>query len=80
MIKELPASQADACTLLVRQAETAQLALHTAYRDQHGSSEALSCMVCESCAEFALTPDGRIVCQDCGSTIGRWAAGRDLVS
>jgi hypothetical protein len=80
VIKDLPASQADACALLVRQAETAQLALSTAYRDQAGSSEALTCMICESCAEFALTPDGRIVCQDCGSTIGRWAAGRGLVT
>jgi hypothetical protein len=80
VLRELTASQADACALLMRQAETAQLALNTAYRDLTGPSEALTCMICESCAEFALAPDGRVVCMDCGATIGRWAAGRGLVT
>lgn len=73
VLKAMETSQAAQCALMVRQAETAQMALHTAYRDLAGPGEALLCMACGDCAEFALAPDGRITCQDCGMTIGRFA-------
>jgi len=79
VIKELPASQREQCARLVRQAEAAQMALNTAYRDQAGPSEAILCPACADCAEFALTPDGRVVCQDCGMTVGRFGLRLDMV-
>jgi hypothetical protein len=79
VLKAMEASQADQCARLVRQAEAAQMALNTAYRDQCGPSEAILCPACDSCAEFALTPDGRVVCQDCGMSIGRFGLRLDMV-
>lgn len=74
MIKEMQSSQARQCSLLVRQTETAHMAMQTPYRDQHGPSEAVSCHFCEGSALFVITPDGRLVCDECAATVGRWAA------
>jgi hypothetical protein len=79
VVPELTASQNEQAARLLRQAEAAQMVLNTAYRDQHGPSEAILCPACTDCAEFALTPDGRVVCQDCGMTIGRYGLRLDMV-
>lgn len=73
MLTPIAASQKDAMALMVRRAETAQMALHTAYRDPAGPGESLACMACEDSALFVITPDGRLVCDGCATAIGRYA-------
>jgi hypothetical protein len=79
-LSPMTASQTEQAALLMRQAETANMALTTAYREQHGPSDALVCMICESGALFVLTPDGQVMCDDCGLSVGRWAAQHGLLS
>jgi hypothetical protein len=79
MLPEMTASQNEQAARLIRQAEAAQMALNTAYRDQHGPSEAILCPACDNCTEFVLTPDGRVVCDGCTATVGRFGLRLDMV-
>jgi uncharacterized protein (DUF983 family) len=76
MVPEMTATQTDTARLMVRQTETALLAMNTAYRDGHPGEIEL-CPACNGGALFVLRPDGQLQCDDCGATTGRWAMRKD---
>jgi hypothetical protein len=77
MLPEMTVTQNDTARRMVRQAETAHLALNTAYRDTL-PGEAMTCPACDDSADFWLQPDGQLGCAGCGMTIGRWALRLDM--
>jgi hypothetical protein len=78
MLPGMTATQSETASRMVRQAETAHMALNTAYRDPAYPGEELACLACGDSELFTMRPDGHLVCNDCGMTIGRWALRLDM--